>query len=56
MLRLDANGALTVADHVIDMGPEGGGGGGQVVARGTPEEVVIMGRGHTFPYLQQELN
>ncbi len=47
---------IKVADHVIDMGPEGGGGGGQVVARGTPEEVVLMGRGHTFPYLQQELN
>ncbi|HRF81898.1 MAG TPA: excinuclease ABC subunit UvrA, partial [Flavobacteriales bacterium] len=47
---------IKVADHVIDMGPEGGGGGGQVVARGTPEEVVLMGRGHTFPYLKAELN
>ena len=46
---------IKVADHVIDMGPEGGGGGGQVVARGTPEEVVMMGRGHTFPYLKEEL-
>jgi excinuclease ABC subunit A len=46
---------IKVADHVIDMGPEGGGGGGQVVARGTPEEVVMMGRGHTFPYLVNEL-
>jgi len=47
---------IKVADHVIDMGPEGGGGGGQVVARGTPEEVVLMGRGHTFPFLKAELN
>ncbi|HMC97375.1 MAG TPA: hypothetical protein VKG92_06980, partial [Flavobacteriales bacterium] len=47
---------IKVADHVIDMGPEGGGGGGQVVARGTPEEVVLMGRGHTFPYLKAELS
>ncbi len=46
---------IKVADHVIDMGPEGGAGGGQVVARGTPEEVVMMARGHTYPYLEQEL-
>lgn len=47
---------IKVADHVIDMGPEGGGGGGEIVARGTPEEVVMMGRGHTFPYLSVELS
>ncbi|MEZ4739268.1 MAG: excinuclease ABC subunit UvrA [Flavobacteriales bacterium] len=47
---------IKVADHVIDIGPEGGAGGGQVVARGTPEEVVLMGRGHTYPYLRNELN
>jgi excinuclease ABC subunit A len=46
---------IKVADHVIDMGPEGGGGGGTVVARGTPEEVVLMGRGHTYPFLKAEL-
>jgi excinuclease ABC subunit A len=44
---------IKVADHVIDMGPEGGNGGGLVVARGTPEEVVLMGRGHTLPFLKQ---
>ena len=47
---------IKVADHVIDMGPEGGGGGGMVVARGTPEDVVLMGRGHTVPFLRNELN
>lgn len=47
---------IKVADHVIDMGPEGGGGGGMIVARGTPEEVVLMGRGHTVPFLRNELN
>jgi excinuclease ABC subunit A len=47
---------IKVADHVIDMGPEGGNGGGTVVARGTPEEVVLMGRGHTYPYLKAELD
>ncbi len=46
---------IKVADHVIDMGPEGGEGGGRIVARGTPEEVVLMGRGHTARYLEQEL-
>ena len=46
---------IKVADHVIDMGPEGGAGGGTIVARGTPEEVVMMGRGHTFPFLKAEL-
>ncbi|MBK8612345.1 MAG: excinuclease ABC subunit UvrA [Flavobacteriales bacterium] len=46
---------IKVADHVIDMGPEGGGGGGQIVARGTPEDIVMMGRGHTARYLEQEL-
>ncbi len=47
---------IKVADHVIDMGPEGGGSGGMVVARGTPEDVVLMGRGHTVPFLRNELN
>ena len=47
---------IKVADHLIDMGPEGGSGGGTVVARGTPEEVVLMGRGHTAPFLARELN
>ncbi len=46
---------IKVADHVIDMGPEGGDGGGRIVARGTPEEVVRMGRGHTATYLSNEL-
>ena len=46
---------IKVADHVIDMGPEGGGGGGLIVARGTPEDIVMMGRGHTARYLAREL-
>ena len=47
---------IKVADHIIDMGPEGGAGGGRIVARGTPEEVVLMGRGHTCPFLKSELS
>jgi len=46
---------IKVADHVIDLGPEGGDGGGRIVAKGTPEEVVMMGRGHTAKYLEREL-
>ena len=46
---------IKVADHVIDMGPEGGNAGGQIVARGTPEEIVLMGKGHTVPFLRAEL-
>jgi excinuclease ABC subunit A len=47
---------IKVADHVIDMGPEGGEGGGMIVARGTPEDIVMMGRGHTARYLEPELS
>ena len=38
---------IKCADHLIDLGPEGGREGGQVVAVGTPEEVVRAGKGHT---------
>jgi len=46
---------IKVADHVIDMGPEGGEGGGRIVAFGTPEEVAMSGRGHTARFLEREL-
>ena len=46
---------IKTADHVIDMGPEGGEGGGRIIARGTPEEVARMGKGHTAAYLEKEL-
>ncbi len=38
---------MKTADWIIDMGPEGGEGGGQVIAAGTPEQVVKAGKGHT---------
>ena len=47
---------IKVADHIIDMGLEGGIGGGQIVARGTPEEIVKAGKGHTALFLKTELN
>ena len=46
---------VKVADYIIDMGPEGGRGGGYIVAEGTPEAVVKQGQGPTAPFLQAEL-
>lgn len=43
------------ADYVIDLGPEGGAGGGHVVATGTPEEIVAAGKGYTGKYLREVL-
>ena len=46
---------IKVADYLIDMGPEGGRGGGTVVAAGTPEQVVAAGKGDTARFLKVEL-
>lgn len=46
---------VKVADYVIDMGPEGGSGGGTVVASGTPEDVAAVKESHTGRYLKDEL-
>ncbi len=43
------------ADYIIDIGPEGGVGGGQVVAKGTPEEVAASAKSHTGHYLKKAL-
>ncbi len=47
---------IKVADHVIDIGPEGGNGGGEIVATGAPEAIVKAAKGHTAKYLKEELN
>ncbi len=44
------------ADHVIDLGPEGGTGGGDIVAEGTPEEIITMEASITAQFLKLELN
>ena len=44
------------ADHIIDMGPEGGRGGGQILSTGTPEEVARSKKGYTPAFLLKELN
>jgi len=46
---------VKTADYVIDIGPEGGDGGGQVVATGTPEDVAACENSHTGHYLKQML-
>ncbi|AWN20205.1 excinuclease ABC subunit UvrA [Streptococcus sobrinus] len=47
---------IKTADHLIDLGPEGGVGGGQVIATGTPEEVAQNAQSFTGQYLQDKLN
>ena len=46
---------IKLADHIIDIGPEGGIGGGQLVAQGTPEEVAKSGKGFTNRFIAEEL-
>ncbi|MDO5291004.1 MAG: ATP-binding cassette domain-containing protein, partial [Pseudomonadota bacterium] len=46
---------IKTADWLIDMGPEGGAGGGTVVAQGTPEDVAACAASHTGRYLRQVL-
>ena len=43
---------IKTADWIIDIGPEGGDGGGEIVATGTPEEVAAEARSHTGRYLK----
>ena len=46
---------IKLADHIIDMGPEGGCGGGMVLSTGTPEEVTQSPKGFTPKFLKKEL-
>ncbi len=46
---------IKLADHIIDMGPEGGCGGGMVLSTGTPEEVAQSPKGFTPKFLKKEL-
>ena len=47
---------IKMADYIIDMGPEGGKGGGQLLSCGTPEEVAMSDKGYTPEFLKQELS
>ena len=46
---------VKVADWVIDLGPEGGDGGGQLVTEGTPEQIVRVSSSHTGKFLKEHL-
>jgi len=46
---------IKLADYIIDIGPEGGKGGGEVVAKGTPEEVAKNKKSYTAQFLKKEL-
>ncbi len=46
---------IKMADYIIDMGPEGGKGGGTLLSRGTPEEVAMSEKGYTPRFLREEL-
>ena len=46
---------MRAADWIIDLGPEGGSGGGMVVAEGTPEEVAAVEASHTGRFLRELL-
>ena len=46
---------IKVADYIVDLGPEGGDGGGQIIAEGTPEQVIKKKVGYTGKFLKEEL-
>jgi excinuclease ABC subunit A len=46
---------IKVADHIIDLGPEGGDKGGMIVASGTPEDIIHVKESFTAPFLKKEL-
>ncbi|MFA5219401.1 MAG: excinuclease ABC subunit UvrA, partial [Bacteroidales bacterium] len=46
---------IKVADYIIDLGPEGGARGGQIVATGSPEEIIQISDSYTSKYLKEAL-
>jgi len=47
---------IKVTDHIIDLGPDGGESGGEILTEGTPEEIVQSGKGYTALHLKRHLN
>jgi excinuclease ABC subunit A len=47
---------IKVADYIIDLGPEGGDGGGTIIAKGTPEKIVQVKESYTGQFLKPLLN
>ena len=46
---------IKCADHIIDLGPEGGDKGGEILAEGSPEKIIKNKKSHTGRYLEKEL-
>ncbi len=46
---------IKTADYIVDIGPEGGHGGGEIIAEGTPEQIIKKNKGYTAKYLKIEL-
>ena len=44
---------IKCADYIVDMGPEGGDGGGEVIATGTPEQIAKVAKSYTGQYLKK---
>ncbi len=47
---------IKTVDYIIDVGPEGGKGGGKIIAQGTPEEIITHKKSYTAQFLRKELN
>ncbi|MCF6306833.1 MAG: excinuclease ABC subunit UvrA [Flavobacteriaceae bacterium] len=47
---------IKTVDYIIDIGPEGGKGGGKILAKGTPEEIIKIKNSHTAKFLKKELH
>jgi excinuclease ABC subunit A len=47
---------IKLADHIIDIGMEGGKNGGEVICTGTPEEIIKNKKSYTAQFLKKELN
>jgi excinuclease ABC subunit A len=47
---------IKIADHIIDIGPEGGKNGGNILCQGAPEKIITNKKSHTARYLAQELS
>ena len=46
---------IQMADYIVDLGPEGGAGGGTILVTGTPEQVSTCKESHTATFLKKEL-
>jgi len=46
---------IKVADHIIDIGPEGGKDGGRLLCSGSPEEIINLNQSYTAKYLREEM-